>query len=147
VFGVLLGFARYWPRERIYIWGVLPVEARILVLVTTLIALFGGFTGGGGGVAHFAHLGGFVGGYAYLKYVDWRSPAQRFSARQRPAPRARVDASSWTRIRRDKLHEVNRAELDRIMEKIQERGAGSLSDNERIFLDNMRDMSDRLAQS
>jgi membrane associated rhomboid family serine protease len=30
VFGVLMGFALYWPRERIYIWGVLPVEARVL---------------------------------------------------------------------------------------------------------------------
>ena len=27
VFGVLLGFAMFWPRERIYIWGVLPVQA------------------------------------------------------------------------------------------------------------------------
>src|ERR1041385_5898318 len=28
VYGVMLGFARYWPREPLYIWGVLPVEAR-----------------------------------------------------------------------------------------------------------------------
>jgi hypothetical protein len=27
VFGVQLAFAKYWPRERIYIWGILPVEA------------------------------------------------------------------------------------------------------------------------
>ena len=46
VFGVFLGFARAWPRERVYIWGVLPVEARVLVAVMTLLALFGGFGGG-----------------------------------------------------------------------------------------------------
>ena len=23
VFGIFLGFARYWPRERVYIWGIL----------------------------------------------------------------------------------------------------------------------------
>ncbi|NIR43976.1 MAG: hypothetical protein GWN71_19620, partial [Gammaproteobacteria bacterium] len=45
VFGVLLGFARYWPREQIYIWGVLPVEARWLVVAMTALALFGGFGG------------------------------------------------------------------------------------------------------
>ena len=31
VFGVMLAFARFWPRERIYIWGVIPVEAWLLV--------------------------------------------------------------------------------------------------------------------
>ena len=32
VFGVQLAFAKYWPRERIYIWGILPVEAWLLVV-------------------------------------------------------------------------------------------------------------------
>jgi Rhomboid family len=29
VFGVMLAFAWFWPREKIYIWGVIPVEARL----------------------------------------------------------------------------------------------------------------------
>ena len=69
VFGVFLGFARFWPRERVYIWGVLPVEARVLVVVMTVLALFGGFGFGGGGIAHFAHLGGFLGGWLYLRWA------------------------------------------------------------------------------
>src|SRR4029079_11028565 len=28
VLGVLMAFARFWPRERLYIWGVLPIDAR-----------------------------------------------------------------------------------------------------------------------
>ena len=31
VFGELLGFAYFWPKEKIYIWGIVPVEARWLV--------------------------------------------------------------------------------------------------------------------
>ena len=27
IFGVELAFARYWPRDRIMIWGILPVQA------------------------------------------------------------------------------------------------------------------------
>ena len=54
VFGVQLAFAKYWPRERIYIWGILPVEAWLLVVVTTVIALWGGFAGGGGGARRAA---------------------------------------------------------------------------------------------
>src|SRR5512132_304369 len=33
VFGVFMAFAHYWPRERVMIWGVLPMEARVLVLL------------------------------------------------------------------------------------------------------------------
>jgi len=66
VFGVSLAFAMFWPRERIYIWGVLPVEAWLLVAVNTGLSVFSGFGGSGSGVAHFAHLGGYLGAWAYL---------------------------------------------------------------------------------
>ena len=45
VFGVLLGFARYWPRERIYIYAVIPVEARILVVFLAALSLWSGIGG------------------------------------------------------------------------------------------------------
>ena len=46
VFGVLLGFARYWPNEPIYIWGVLPVQARWLIIFLAAFSLYGGSHGG-----------------------------------------------------------------------------------------------------
>jgi membrane associated rhomboid family serine protease len=137
VFGVLLGFARFWPRNVIYIWGVLPIEARWLVLLLTALSLWGGY-GGGSGVAHFAHLGGFLGGYLYLKWLDWRSPARRFK-KQAAAPTAKAagstDLQRWKRIRRDGLHQVNRDELDRILDKISAKGLASLTPEERAFLE------------
>ena len=39
VYGVLLGFAMFWPRERIYIWGILPVESRLLVIIAVASSL------------------------------------------------------------------------------------------------------------
>jgi len=134
IFGVFLGFARYWPRERVYIWGILPVEARLLVVVMTALALFGGFGFGGAGIAHFAHLGGFLGGWAYLRWVGWSSPAARFQ-RRAATPAARpVDLERWRRTDREDLHPVNRAEFDRVMAKLEQRGPGSLTDEERAFL-------------
>ena len=41
----------------------------------------------------------------------------------------------WRRIRRDSLHEVNRAELDRILDKISSSGMSSLSAGDREFLE------------
>jgi membrane associated rhomboid family serine protease len=140
VFGVLLGFARYWPRDQIYIWGVFPVQARWLVAGMTALSLYGGFSGAQGGIAHFAHLGGFVGGFAYLKWMEHRSPARQFRAKASAAARGGsgndgADLKRWQRIRREEMHPVNRDELDRVMEKIRASGVGSLTADERAFLD------------
>jgi len=140
VFGVFLGFAYYWPRERIFIWGVIPVEARWLVAGMTVLALFGGF-GGGSGIAHFAHLGGFLGGYIYLRSMGkgaLHAPRRAIVLKQ--AQPSADDLQRWMSIRRDTLHEVNRDEFDRIMLKIQTSGVASLSDQERAFLDRFSSM-------
>jgi membrane associated rhomboid family serine protease len=134
IFGVFYGFARYWPRERVYIWGILPVEARVLVVVMTVLALFGGLGFGGAGIANFAHLGGFVGGWLYLRWVGWSSPAARFQ-RRAAAPAVRAgDLERWRSVNREAMHPVNRAEFDRVMAKLEAEGPGSLTEEERAFL-------------
>jgi membrane associated rhomboid family serine protease len=138
VFGVMLGFAYYWPRDRIYIWGILPVEARLFVGIMTVLSLYFGFRGGGG-IAHFAHLGGFLGGFIYLKWIEARSPAKKFKAKATAVVRnpggERSDLKRWEKIKREEMHPVNRDELDRVLEKIKTSGVGSLTPDERAFLD------------
>ncbi len=138
VFGVLMGFALYWPRERIYIWGVLPVEARVLVAVLTVVSLYLGWQGGGN-VAHFAHLGGFLGGFLYLKWWERSSPAAKFRAKAKPKTKTisndSADMAKWQRIPRDDLHPLNREELDRILDRIGVSGMSSLTADERDFLE------------
>ena len=137
VFGVMLGFARYWPREPIYLWGVFPVEARVLVVVTTVLALWGAFSRATGGIAHFAHLGGYVGGYVYLRWVEARSPAARFRAQLAPKPKRHSDADieRWRRIDAGALHPVNREELERVLAKVNAEGIPGLTPGEREFLE------------
>lgn len=141
VFGVLVGFAMYWPHDRIYIWGVLPLEARWFIVILVAMSIWGGLGGGGlgmGGIAHFAHLGGLAGGWGYLKLLERRSGARRFRRKVsltsgRRATRS--DLERWRRIPRDKLHPINREELDRILAKAEEHGPRSLDESEREFLE------------
>lgn len=135
-FGVFLGFAYYWPRERIMIWGVLPVEARVLVGVMTAVSLFGI----GGGIAHFAHLGGFLGAFIYLKVMEWRSPARRFKRKVMPDTKRvfatdGADLKRWETIPVNDLHPINRHEVDRLLGKARASGVGSLTPEERATLD------------
>ena len=142
VFGVELAFAYFWPRQLIYIWGILPIEARWLVLIMTGMSLWQGMGyGGGSGIAHFAHLGEFLGAYLYLKWIERRASAgvKRFRNQMKP-PAPKIETSGrtmerWGKIQRDQLHEVNRDELDRILDKIRASGIGSLTASEREFLD------------
>ena len=144
VFGVLYGFAHYWPRERIYIWGVLPVPARGMVLGLAALSIWFGISGGSAGVAHFAHLGGFAGGWGYLKIRERRSKA--FQRKATPGRTSTVDKVTgkagreqrkWEEIDLDALHEINRTEVERIRKKIDEEGAGSLTTDERAFMNRM----------
>ncbi len=147
VFGVMLGFATFWPRERIYIYGVIPVEARVLVILTTILALFSGFSGGGGGTAHFAHLGGYAGAWVYLRVLERNAGAgsRAFVAQQHPTSRAseRAVAERITTINLDGVHALNREEINRILDKIGAQGMASITPQERTFLLNFVPPDDR----
>jgi membrane associated rhomboid family serine protease len=72
VFGVLLAYAVYFPRNRLFlIFLPIPIPARVFVVIYAAIELFLGVTGTQEGVAHFAHLGGLAGGALMLVY--WRA--------------------------------------------------------------------------
>jgi membrane associated rhomboid family serine protease len=74
-YGILVAYAMLFPYNQIYVWGILPVRARTLVIFLVIIEFVSGFTGGDG-VAHFAHLGGMAAGFIYVKsmYRTWRRP-------------------------------------------------------------------------
>jgi len=73
VFGLLLAYAIYFPNNRVMLlFPPIPMPARVFVLLYAAIELVLGVTGTQEGVAHFAHLGGMIGGYALLRY--WRGP-------------------------------------------------------------------------
>ena len=66
IFAVQLAFATFFPRSVIYIWGILPLRAPIMVLAFTALGLFFMITGRGGNVAHVTHLAGFAFGWLYF---------------------------------------------------------------------------------
>ncbi len=133
VFGVQLAFARFWPREKLLIWGVLPVEARTLVIVMTVLSLSFGVRGGGN-VAHFAHLGGYLGAWIYLVLAERYSPARRWRARVDAARPGVENLGEIKKVDLSGVHEVNREEIERLLAKIAAEGERSLSPQERMFL-------------
>jgi membrane associated rhomboid family serine protease len=67
VFGLLLAFGMYFPRRRLMlIFPPIPIQARVFVVLYGLVELYLGVTGTAMGIAHFAHLGGMLGGFLMI---------------------------------------------------------------------------------
>ena len=145
VLGVALAFAMYWPDAELVVFPI-PVLIRARTLVTILIGLdvFFSFLAQSDGIAHLAHVGGAAFGYLFfrLQGISRRAPHPP----PRPVERVvMVQSGSAEPERRTPVTPVRQrrradadpvaAEVDRVLDKISEKGIGSLTPAERRFLD------------
>lgn len=69
IYGLLLAFGIYFPHRRVLLlFPPIPLPARVFVFGFALLELFFGITQTAAGVAHFAHLGGMLGGWLMIQY-------------------------------------------------------------------------------
>ena len=141
IFGILLAFALNWPDAKIFLYFVFPVPAKWFVAGLGAFTFLSTIQGTADGVAHWAHLGGLVTGFVYLRYGERIGRlAYKVFYKEAPAPtpkrarRPKAPPPPTPRRRRrgdgDSLDEV-----DRILDKIRASGMDSLSERERAFLD------------
>jgi len=68
VMGVMLAYATLWPHEVVYLFGVIPMTVRWLMVLVVATNILGGMTSSPeSGIAYLAHLGGLGAGYLYLR--------------------------------------------------------------------------------
>ena len=81
IYGTVFVFAVLNPHAMLYLMGIIPISARMLVLLYTALDLFNHF-GGGTNVAHMTHLAGFAFAALYCFLRLRINPFQRlFSSR------------------------------------------------------------------
>ncbi len=150
--GLLALFCLARPNEEVtlLLYFIFPITLKpkwILwgtIAISTLGMLFQEIPGSNP-VAHSAHLGGVLGGYLYFMLVSKgktlrsmapKMPFKTTTATPPPAPKKPKVSYSVNFSNKEKL----RAEVDRILDKINSRGFGSLSQEERETLDKARDL-------
>lgn len=86
IYGLLLGFACYFPDARIFIFGFIPLRASTAVLLYAGIEIAAQFwnvrTGYRSGVAHLTHLAGLVFAWLYLVVRLRMNPLRLFFRRR-----------------------------------------------------------------
>jgi len=123
IFGVLLAYGLAFPDRQVFLWFIFPIKAKHLIWLFAGLELLASFSYTSDGIGHFAHLGGMLFGFLYLR-------GGRLYARLNPPkePRFRVIE---TKPKRPGLEQ----EVDRILEKISKLGVESLTPEERATLD------------
>ncbi len=87
IYGLLLAFGMLFPDRTVLMSFLFPIKAKYFVMIMGAIAFLNSIGSSGGGISHFAHLGGMLFGYLYLKtprlrgvdfgylrreYTEWR---------------------------------------------------------------------------
>jgi membrane associated rhomboid family serine protease len=135
VFGMLVAFAMVFPEATMYLYFVIPVKAWQAAALFAFIEFFAALEGGGVGIARFAHLGGMLTGYLYLRYgallsIPWspvKSTEDWFKRITQPKPKPPVEFHELT----DELA----MQVDKILDKILKKGVDSLTRDEKKLMD------------
>jgi membrane associated rhomboid family serine protease len=78
LFGLLLAFGMMFPNRIIMpLFPPIPMKAKVFVAVFGGLELLFAYWNTNDGVAHFAHLGGMLGGFLMIRYWQGRSPFGR----------------------------------------------------------------------
>ncbi|MFH1239209.1 MAG: rhomboid family intramembrane serine protease, partial [bacterium] len=67
IFGILVAYGMMFPYRTILLSLIFPMKARNFVILFAVIEFFASFAHTPDGIGHFAHLGGMLFGYLYLK--------------------------------------------------------------------------------
>ena len=147
ILGVGLAFVLNWPDAPMMIFPLpFPIKVKWFFGFILLTDLLAALTGRDTGIAHFAHLGGVLFGFLYIKgeqaitgKANTVAPTIRRPASVVPQtvrrPRARQAAAPAPKPQHPErsVHD----EMDRVLDKISELGLDSLTTTERKLLDEM----------
>jgi membrane associated rhomboid family serine protease len=135
IFGILVAFALMFPDRLIYLYFLIPIKAKYLVAFFAVIEFLASFRHTSDGIGHFAHLGGMIVGYIYIK-ADFRIPEffrlSTYVNRVRSLRhQRRMKAINKKREREQRLME----RVDQILDKINQVGYDNISKEEKKILE------------
>jgi len=120
IFAIEVAFAMYFPNSTV-IFYFFPLKAKYLVMIFAGITIFNCVVPKSGNVAHFAHLGGLIYGFLFVKYsyrvVEYLKKWQ-------------IHSQGTEIIKEHAL----RAKVDEILDKVNREGLQNLTRRERNFL-------------
>ena len=126
VYGVLLAYGMTFPETILYLNLFFPVKAKYAVIIFGVMELFFGLTNTRSGIAHFAHLGGLLTGFIYLKLEH-----KLFMGL------SKVKSTRVYKNFEELDYQRKKEKLDSLLDKISSGGYQKLSESEKYELDDL----------
>lgn len=136
IYGILVAYAILFPERRVYLYFLIPVKVKFLVIFLIVIEFLSTYRADG--IAHFAHLGGALFGFLYLRQ-NWRWKLRKWSPEELIR---RFKAAQFAR--KDQEEREIMEEVDEILDKINKVGYEKLTKREKKILGKA---SDKLSDS
>ena len=143
VLGVGVAYVMYWPDSEMIIFPLpMPIKTRYIVIAIIALGFLGAMLNSNSMVANWAHLGGALVGFLYMRVQSYSRPVPvpRSITRERvlvsrPQPTEAVgEQPAKPRPRRHPEKDPVTVEMDRVLDKISSQGMDSLTPAERQFL-------------
>ena len=148
IYGILVAFGYLFPDRFIYIYFLMPIKAKYLVILYMALEVFAVASQSDSGIAHIAHLGGAVVGFVYLVVTGNRRMSlfnnTTFSKKDNTPPpqfKAPVYNANYKDINEkpyvneeDLRQKVLIDKLNEVLDKLSKSGYQSLTDEEKKIL-------------
>jgi membrane associated rhomboid family serine protease len=161
IYGVLIAFGMIFPNRYIYIYFMLPIKAKYLVLIYMAVEVFAVMSQSQTGIAHVAHLGGAVVGALYVQFIlkksqfkfttykdsssnmfdNFKDMFEKKKPPEEPKSTGNIYDAKFDDIGKSKYEDDMKKDerdwqerIDAILDKLSAKGYSSLTDEEKQFL-------------
>lgn len=134
VFGVLMAGAALAPRATVLLYFVIPLQLRTLAYALVAIAFFSVLFGVSNAGGEAAHLGGAIAGFYFIRRPHHLHGFFDIIGRADPTSHHYRKGGRSTHPRAPGRRQPTNQEIDRILQKVSERGLQSLTEAEKQML-------------
>ena len=128
VYGVLVAYGFTYPNRTVYLYGVLPLKVKYMVLGFGIIAFFASLSAAQSKVSHITHLSGMIIGIIYILYNFKRKNIHLWFIKMKLG-----SIQDEQNHKEDEQSQI-KIQVDKILDKLNDQGWESLTVQEEEFL-------------
>jgi len=128
IYGLLLAYGLMYPNRLVYLYGILPIKVKFMVIGLGVIAFFASMTSTNTTVSHITHISGMVIGFIYLQSrINYKRLKLWMIDRKINILNVKINE-------RENIDNQLRNKVDRILEKLNTQGWDGLTEDEQKVL-------------
>jgi len=128
IYGLLLAYGFTYPNQMVYLYGLVPIKVKYMVLGLGAIAFFASLSASQSNVSHITHLSGMIIGLIFIYFnINWKVIKLWYI-------RMRLKGLSQQPAKQDNEEAQMKKQVDKILDKLNDSGWDSLTKQEENYL-------------